>query len=184
MDGTTGSRLRQLRDARGVSLSELARLSGVGKGTISELENDRRGARLDTLFALTTALDAPLGALWPDRAGGDGPPVAGASVSAVLLDRRALGPGLVEVYRATVSPGRQDSAAHAAGVEETVTVISGRVVVGPADGGRELAEGESLRYPGDVPHRFEARGDPAHVVLLMHYPDHATPDEGATHHDR
>ena len=65
MSETLGSQLRQLRLERDCSLSELARRSGVGKGTISELENDRRGARLSTLFALTTALEAPLSALLP-----------------------------------------------------------------------------------------------------------------------
>lgn len=170
MAETTGGRLRALRSERGVSLSELARRSGVGKGTISELENDRRGARLDTLFALTAALGAPLGALLSGRAGVAGQPVSGDSVSAVLLDRWAVDQGLVEVYRATLTPDQQDSDAHARGVEETVMVVRGRALVGPADGQRELGEGESLRYAGDVAHRFRALGAPAEVLLLVHYP--------------
>ncbi|MFI0938810.1 helix-turn-helix domain-containing protein [Streptomyces sp. NPDC021020] len=174
MDETLGARLRRLRSERGCSLSELARRSGIGKGTISELENDRRGARLDTLFALTTALEAPLGALLPDAppdigAAGTGA-VRGESVAAVLLGRWPVGPQLVEVYRAVLDETRQDSAPHAAGVEETVTVVRGRVRVGPADAERELGPGESARYPGDRPHRFRALGGPAEVVLLMHYP--------------
>jgi transcriptional regulator with XRE-family HTH domain len=181
---SVGSRLRRLRDDRGLSLSQLSRLSGVGKGTISELENDRRGARLDTLFALTTALGAPLGALLSDRGAADGQRIAGVSVSAVLLDRWTVDSGLVEVYRATLAPDRQDSLAHAGEIEETVTVIQGRVLIGPAGSEQELGAGESLRYPGDVPHRFEALGGPAEVVLLMHYPNHTTPEEGSVHHDR
>lgn len=160
-----GSKLRLLRAERGVSLSELSRRSGIGKGTISELENDRRGARLDTLFALTTALDAPLSSLLSDAL-----PVEGASVAATLLARWPLDGSLVEVYRATLGVTPQESSAHAAGVEETVTVVRGRVLIGPAGGERSLGEGESLRYPGDQPHHFRALGDPADVVLLMHYP--------------
>jgi transcriptional regulator with XRE-family HTH domain len=167
---TLGSRLRRLRDARGCSLSELARRSGIGKGTISELENDRRGARLDTLFALTTALDAPLGALLPDESPPAAAPARGDSVAAVLLTSWPLGDRLVEVYRAALGPSAQDSAPHAAGVEETVTVVRGAVRVGAAGRTRELAEGESHRYPGDLPHRFQALGGLADVVLLMHYP--------------
>jgi len=87
MAQTTGERLRALRTERGMSLSELSRRSGVGKGTVSELENDRRGARLDTLFALTAALGAPLGAALPDDQSAAPRPVVGDSVSAVLLDR-------------------------------------------------------------------------------------------------
>jgi transcriptional regulator with XRE-family HTH domain len=180
MNESVGWRLRSLRTEQGVSLSELARRSGIGKGTISELENDRRGARLDTLFALTTALDAPLGALLPDTADAVTARVNGASVGALLIDRWTVGTGLVEVYRAALAPTRQDSPPHAADVEETITVVEGRVRIGPAGAERELSEGESLRYPGDVPHRFQAIGQPAEVVLLMHYP---APDREKHGHD-
>lgn len=166
-----------------MSLSELARASGVGKGTISELENDRRGARLDTLFALTTALDAPLGAL-VSGSGVATQPVTGASVSATLLDRWTVGATLVETYRATLTTDRQESPAHARGIEETVTVIRGRIRVGPTGSEQELGAGESLRYSGDVPHRFEALDDTADVILLMHYPPRTGSEEGPLAHDR
>jgi len=180
---TLGTRLRRLRAERRCSLSELSRRSGVGKGTISELENDRRGARLDTLFALTTALGAPLGALMPDGAAAAGAQVEGDSVTATLLGSWPMERYLVEVYRATLTERRQESAAHAPGVLETVTVVRGRALAGCADAERELAEGESLRYRGDLPHRFAAIGAPADVVLLMHYPGQET-SEGTMTDDR
>jgi len=183
MDDSVGVRLRRLREKRGVSLSELARVSGIGKGTISELENERRGARLDTLFALTTALDAPLGALLVDS-GANAQPVTGASVSATLLDKWTVGSTLVEAYRATLTTDRQESHAHARGVEETVTVVRGHVRVGPANGERELRAGESVRYSGDAPHRFQALDDAADVILLMHYPPHTGSERGRLPHDR
>jgi transcriptional regulator with XRE-family HTH domain len=183
MDGSIGARLRRLRTDRGVSLSELSRRSGIGKGTISELEHDRRGARLETLFTLTTALDAPLGALLAEGPADSPQPVAGASVAAILLARWRDEPWLVEAYRAELGPDRQDSPAHASGVEETVTVIRGRVLVGPDDREVELGEGQSLRYPGDAPHRFRAVQEPARILLLMHYPDDTDDPRGA-HRDR
>lgn len=180
---TLGARLRRLRVERGCSLSELSRRSGVGKGTISELENDRRGARLDTLFALTTALGAPLGALMPDGAVPAAAQVEGNAVTATLLARWPVERYLIEVYRATLAERRQESAAHAPGVLETVTVVRGRVLAGCAGDERELAEGESLRYRGDLPHRFAALGAPANVVLLMHYPGQES-TEGTITDDR
>lgn len=89
----------------------------------------------------------------------------------------------MEVYRATLSPEQQGSLAHAAGVKETVTVVRGRVRVGPVGSDRELREGESLRYSGAVPHLFRALDGPAEVVLLMHYPQHLS-EEGKIRHDR
>lgn len=178
-----GTRLKRLRLERGFSLSELSQCSGVGKGTISELENDRRSARLDTLFALTTALGAPLGALVPEDGASRAAPVQGDSVAAMLLGRWPVERYLVELYRASLAEQQQESAAHAPGVLETVTVVRGRVRIGCAGDERELAEGESLRYRGDLPHRFAALGAPADVVLLMHYP-HPEASEGAPQDDR
>ncbi|WP_368496616.1 helix-turn-helix domain-containing protein [Herbiconiux sp. A18JL235] len=170
MDDTFALRLRHARDERGLSLSELARRSRIGKGTISELENGRRGARLDTLFALSTALEVPLGELIPS-AGGDEPPVvAGDSVIATPLATWRSGGETIEAYRASVTTTTQHSEAHGAGVDETVTVIRGRVALGPEPLERELGPGDSLRYPGDVPHVFTALGGEAEVILLMHYP--------------
>lgn len=171
MDDSLAARLRRMREERGLSLSELARRSGIGKGTVSELENGLRGARLDTLFALSTALEVPLGALIPDRSGEAPAAVSGASVSAIPLGAWADEAGTIEAYRATISPQRQHSSAHHAGVEETVTVIRGRVRAGVEGDERELSSGQSIRYPGDVPHTFSAVDDEgAEVVLLMHYP--------------
>jgi transcriptional regulator with XRE-family HTH domain len=179
MHASIGARLIRLRRDRGMSLSELARRSGIGKGTISELERDRRGARLETLFALTTALDAPLGSLVSGAAPDAAPvAIAGASVTATLLGRWDDESGLVEAYRAELTTELQSSPAHAPGVEETVTVVRGRVRVGPDGAGRVLAAGESLRYAAAVPHRFSAVDAPAQILLLMHYPE-----QRAEHHD-
>ncbi|SER96913.1 Cupin domain-containing protein [Propionibacterium cyclohexanicum] len=170
MNDSLAVRLRLAREERGLSLSELARRSGIGKGTVSELENGLRGARLDTLFALSTALEIPLGALIPDRPGKAPVSVSGVSVFATLLGTWASDGGTVEAYRATVSAQKQHSTAHHAGVEETVTVIRGRVRVGTEGDERDLRPGESLRYPGDLPHIFVALDGDAEVILLMHYP--------------
>jgi hypothetical protein len=62
-------------------------------------------------------------------------------------------------------------------------VVRGRVLAGGAGQERELGEGESLRYRGDLPHRFAALGAPADVVLLMHYPSREA-SEGTITDDR
>lgn len=182
MSDSLGSRLRQLRRAQSCTLSELSRRSGVGKGTISELENDRRGARLSTLFALTTALGSPLSALL-STPGEDSESVQGDAVEAVLMGRWTTRSSVVEAYRAVIGTNEQYSAPHAHGVQETVTVIDGRVQVGCESAQKVLVAGESHRYDGDRGHRFSALGAPAQVVLLMHYPHRAlVPDtEPLTH---
>ncbi|NJA56315.1 helix-turn-helix domain-containing protein, partial [Streptomyces sp. NEAU-H3] len=55
-----GARIRELREARALSLSALARRSGLGKATLSGLEAGTRNPTLETLYAVTTALGVPL----------------------------------------------------------------------------------------------------------------------------
>ncbi|ETZ75842.1 helix-turn-helix family protein [Mycobacteroides abscessus MAB_082312_2272] len=110
-----GARLRRLRTEAGLSLAELATRSGVGKGSISELENGRRTARLDTLFALTKALGAPLSAAVGVSPPADGSSVHGQAVHAVSLGGWQTEDGYVEVYRITVDTTTQHSPAHATG---------------------------------------------------------------------
>src|SRR5687768_18523538 len=87
-DPTVGRRLRDLREARGVTLSALARAAGIGKATLSGLENGTRNPTLETLYAVATALDVPLATLLlaPDAAIGDAAVVRGAAVVGTLLE--------------------------------------------------------------------------------------------------
>src|SRR3954447_12546857 len=52
--------LRRLRVAARVSLSELARATGVGKATLSAIENGRGNPTVETLAALADALGVPV----------------------------------------------------------------------------------------------------------------------------
>ena len=163
LSADVGRRLRALRTERGLSLSELARRAGLGKGTLSELETGRRNPTLDTLFAVTSALRLPLSAALPD--GPAAPPDAtGDAVDAWLVETR---PG-ADVYRLAVRPGRvQRSDPHARGVREQVLVVAGRLRV--ADGGTVLGPGDVVDYAGDAPHVWEAL-EPVSAVLVMRYP--------------
>lgn len=149
-----GERLRRLRQDGGLSLSELARRSGVGKGTLSELETGQRNPTLETLYALTTALEAPLSMVV-------GPaPVQGAAVHAVLTDRVQDAAAVSEVYRIRIQSGAvQRSAAHVRGAEEHLLVFSGTARVGPASapfevgpaatpGGRRMYRISTRRWGG------------------------------------
>ena len=159
-----GRRLRALRTERGLSLSELARRAGLGKGTLSELETGQRNPTLDTLFAVTSALRLPLSAALPS--GGAAPPDAvGEAVSAWLVEQL---PG-ADVYRLQVAPGRtQHSEPHAPGVREQVLVVSGRLRL--AGGDVELGAGGVHAFDGDAPHVWEALSGPVTALLVMRYP--------------
>jgi quercetin dioxygenase-like cupin family protein len=65
-------------------------------------------------------------------------------------------------------PWRADP--HPAGVVESLVLTAGRLRTGPADDPVELGPGDFVRFPGDVPHVYQALGGPARGVLVMSHP--------------
>jgi transcriptional regulator with XRE-family HTH domain len=180
---TIGGRLRELREAGGISLGDLAAEAGIGKGTLSELETGRRNPTLETLFAVTTALGVALGAaLPPGEARAPGAvAVSGEAIEAVLVDRFVDIAATTELYRVVVAAGRrQDSAPHAPGVTEHWIVYAGVLELGPVGEPVRLGAGESTTFAGDVAHCYCVQGaaDVA-AALLVRYPDTAPPRRGA-----
>src|SRR5580692_10002289 len=55
--------IRRERERAGLSLSELARSAGVAKSTLSQLESGTGNPSLETLWALSVALDVPFSRL-------------------------------------------------------------------------------------------------------------------------
>lgn len=165
-----GRRIRALREERGLSLSVLARLAGIGKATLSGLENGTRNPTLETLYAVTARLGVPLTAVLSGLAGT--PTVRGAAVGATLLEVFTDTDATYELYRMRVSPGPpQLSPAHQAGVTEHVTVFSGVLRAGPVDAPMTAGPGDYLRWGSDVPHSYAAVGDePVRASLLLRYP--------------
>jgi transcriptional regulator with XRE-family HTH domain len=170
----TGARLRELREARGLSVSQLARQTGLGKGTLSELESGRRNPTLQTLYAVTTALGVPLSAALPpgevEQPGAA--PIRGDAIEAVLVDRFEDAASTTELYRTRLRAGRQqDSEPHAAGVTEHWLVYAGTVAMGPVDRMVHLGPGDSTSFTADVPHRYLVDvGEDVAATLLVRYP--------------
>ncbi|WP_404472710.1 helix-turn-helix domain-containing protein [Microbacterium aerolatum] len=167
--------LRREREARGLSVSELARQAGVSKATVSQLENGSGNPSVETLWALGVVLDVPFAVLVDQQANAPtliraddlaGVPSAAAAYSATLLS--ASPPGARrDVYLIQAEPGEpRRSDPHHAGTTEHVILISGQARIGPADDGVLLNPGDYLSYPGDTPHVFEATTPGTSAVLI------------------
>jgi transcriptional regulator with XRE-family HTH domain len=168
--------LRALRQRRGWSLLALSERSGVARATLTKLEAGLGNPTIDTLYALANALGAALGDLIgepvPTRVevlrAGEGPRVGGA-LSARLLDR-VHGHRLAEVYDISFASRARHADPHPPGVVESLLVTAGSLRVGPLDRPVELTCGDFVRFPGDVPHLYQAIGATAHGVLVMSHP--------------
>jgi transcriptional regulator with XRE-family HTH domain len=172
-----GAALKRAREARGISVSDLSRRSGVAKATLSAMESGRANPTLETLWSLSAALHVSLGELLdpPEpqvsvvRAN-EGTLVRGESVVARLMQSFEMGTARIEIFSAEVKQRIQISPAHARGVAEHVIVTSGRLRIGPVDEPVELETGDYLRMSPAWPHVYQALEARTKMVLVMEFP--------------
>jgi XRE family transcriptional regulator, regulator of sulfur utilization len=181
LDGLTrgmGRAIRAERTARGMSLGDLGRASGLSKTILSRIEAGEGNPSVETLWRVSQAFDLPLGALLGDA---DRPPAravarrsgrrlgADSGMTAWLIHAEGQA-HRSEVYEldlpaGVVHPGRP----HLPGTTEVVVCTKGRLRVGPDAEPLELGPGDAAWFASDVPHRYEALR--ASVALcLMLYP--------------
>ncbi|WP_431309087.1 helix-turn-helix domain-containing protein [Gordonia prachuapensis] len=164
-----GARIAMTRSERGMSLSELARRAGIGKGSLSEIESGQRNPTLDTLYAIAGPLGVPLTALLGEEAGTEG---SGEHLLARLLHVEHHPDGATtEVVWLTVLPGgTRVSPAHGPGVTEHVLVVEGELTAGPLGSESRAVSGDSMQWRSDVEHSYRSGDAPAQAVLTIRSP--------------
>jgi XRE family transcriptional regulator, regulator of sulfur utilization len=171
--------IRAHRQARGLTVAALASQAGLSKTSLATIENGLGNPSVETLWRVASAMDISLGAILDHeeppatriiRASDPAQKIESASgMSARLI----LGEGRnhrTEVYVSTLPAGADyRSEPHAAGTEELVICQSGRVITGSQLNEVELAPGDALWFPADLPHRYHALED-AQLVNIMSFP--------------
>jgi len=167
--------LRRLRIARELSLSELARATSMSKATLSSIENARANPTVTTLSALADALRVSMTELLEDLPLGEIRVVRAARTALDATDglpRRALdtvaGSELAEI--AIPAGTLHEAQPLAPGSRAHVYVIQGKLIAGPVERVTELASGDYLAFPADVPYQLEARRHQARALLMIEGP--------------
>lgn len=174
MDAEVGPRLRQIRQARGLSQRALARRAGVPNSTVSLIETGRSNP---TIGALKRILDGiPIGlaeffAFEPETrrqhffAAEELKEIGKGRISYRQIGGGGAGRALQmlsEVYQPGADTGRAPLSHQG---EEVGLVLSGRLEV-TVDGRRKLlGPGDAYAFESALPHRFRNTGaEPCHVV--------------------
>jgi transcriptional regulator with XRE-family HTH domain len=166
--------LRRLRIARHLSLSELARATGMSKATLSGIENARANPTVDTLASLAGALRISLGELLEEIPLAEVRIVRAAQarteqrdgVSRRLLDA-VSSDGDLDLAEISLAPCEiSEVNASATGSRAHVYVLQGKLIAGPVERPTELGTGDYASFPADVPHLYEAARHPARALLL------------------
>jgi XRE family transcriptional regulator, regulator of sulfur utilization len=173
-------RLKQVRKDRNLSLEAVAKLSGVSRSMLSQIERGSSSPTVSTLWNLTRALDVDLASLidgkMPDNEGfrdvvrANRIPTIESKGEGCRL--KILSPpdyaGDCELYEVIfASGGALRSEPHSDGCEEHLTVLEGAISVTSGNATIDLNAGDTACYRADRPHALEASGDPARAILMV-----------------
>jgi transcriptional regulator with XRE-family HTH domain len=173
-----GRAVQRLRKNFGLSLAELSAQSGVAKSIISQIEHNETNPTLTTIWRLAHALDVSIESML--QGGEDGPFIEhlgrGATpifVSDDGLCRLAVIGWLKTVdwlqwYDFHADPGGVlESAAHARGSVECLSVLDGELELDVGGSIETVGTGETSRYRCDRPHRIRnLSAKPAHATMV------------------
>lgn len=164
LDAVVGAKLGQLRAERGLTLDALARVTGLSRTLLGQIENGKAATSVGLVWKLARAFDVQFSALL--ASGVSGPiDVLRARTARRLVSpdgrfsSRALfplvGEAEVEFYELSLAPhSREDALPHASGTRENLVVSAGRLEL-TIDGQRfELDTGDAIVFAADVPHSY------------------------------
>jgi transcriptional regulator with XRE-family HTH domain len=172
-----GRNLRRLRTRHGHSLERLAKLSGVSRAMLGQIELGRSTPTIGLLWKVASALGVPFAALIANQAA-RGTTLLRAADAKVLTshDRsftsRALfpfdGERRVEFYELRLAPGGSEQAEpHAPGTTENLVVGRGEVEITVQRERHRLQAGDAILFEADVPHAYRNPGTGESVLYLV-----------------
>lgn len=159
--------LRHKRKARGMSLDDLAKSSGVSRAALSQVETCKTNPTVGLLWKIAVGLGVPFADLL-------GQPKTGTSIlrrgeAQILrsldgkLESRPLTPAgaspLCEIYELRLAArATHASEAHASGTHEFLVVLSGALRLHVDGEQHDLLAGDSVSFPADRAHSYENPG--------------------------
>lgn len=177
-----GTRIRRLRESRGLSLEDLSRLTGFAKDLLARIEKKEVYPQLGTAIKLSKALDSAFGRLvsgvgtqlYAVTRKAEQKVVArstGKSGAQQLYTYKSLAPEVqgrhMEAMLVTLeeNPGGEMSVHDG---EEFIYVLEGTVTMQIADDRFELAPGDSIYYLSTTPHLIAAKRGQARILAVLY----------------
>lgn len=176
-----GATLRRLRLARGLSVQEVSRRTGLAASFVSMLERTGKGGSAASLNRLAGCYGLGLGELLGPtthaprevvRAGqGRRVPLLGPDVE---VEQLAVGQISLDCERWILEPGAESDGFYAHDGEEFLLVLEGRFALRLGDRPeQEMGVGDSIYFDSPTPHAWRNPGSGRAVVLWVNGGSHA-----------
>ena len=170
--------IKRLREEKKLSMDELAKLSGVSKSMLAQVERGEGNPTLSTLWKLSNGMKVPFNALTVSPKA----PyeiVRTSDIQPILEDsgnvkNYCLFPDdenrKFSVYYMEVAPGSQwQSEPHLRGTAEFVTLFAGALEITTDHKSIVIQAGESIRFRGDTSHAYCNPSDKTAILHMILY---------------
>ena len=162
--------LKTTRQAQGLSLDATAKLTGVSKAMLGQIERRESSPTIATLWKIATGLNTSFSSFLNAENKTEQqhfPQDPNMQVDVLFpwhSDTR------MEVFEVTLRNfHQQQSDAHSAGCIEHVLLQSGELQLFFDDQWHTLSPGQQVRFSADQPHRYKALSDPVQFQLIICY---------------
>ena len=170
--------IKRLREERKLSMDELAKLSGVSKSMLAQIERGEGNPTLSTLWKLSNGMKVPFDALTV-RPKAPYEIVKTSEIQPLLEDQGKVKNYSVfpddenrrfAVYYLELEPGSYwQSEPHLRGTTEFITVFGGNLEIETAGKCFQVAKGESIRFKGDAVHSYRNAGSETAILHMILY---------------
>ncbi|MGI2169479.1 helix-turn-helix domain-containing protein [Shewanella sp. MF05960] len=165
--------LKALRTARALSLDATAKLTGVSKAMLGQIERQESSPTIATLWKIASGLNtsfsafmtSPHGEITKEQTFPDDPNMLIKSVFTFNPDTH------FEMFEITLNGYHQQmSAPHSVGVIEHVIVLTGELSLLSGGEWQTLTVGQSSRFFADQPHGYHALSETVVFQNIVSYP--------------
>lgn len=170
-----GPKIKAFRQDLNLTIPQLAEITGLSRGFISQVENDKVSLSLESLQKFATALKVPVKNFFTDQpfppelvpkkarpriTYGDEPEI---EILSTPFGRQ------LQVLMVVLPPGYQaGNCAHTHEGEEWITVLTGKVQVIQGSFSAILEEGDSLHWDCSYPHLCQNAADtPSKLIVAL-----------------
>ena len=169
--------VRAARERKKLTLDGAAELTGVSRSMLAQIEKGEVNPTISVVWKIANGYKVSFTSLVEPQSEGVSVLPCGAPLAedggrylnypAFPFDEARL----FETYRIVIKPqGRLDAQPHLKGTEEYITVFQGTVDIGTGAEVCHLETGDSIRFPGDVPHSYANTGaEDAQLSMLIYY---------------
>jgi transcriptional regulator with XRE-family HTH domain len=159
-----GTKLKNIRNKRNLTLDELAKLTGVSKAMLGQIERGQSNPTVSTLWKISTGLKVCF-SLFIDENQDDLKLISQKDISPIIEDNNKMRLYPIfpfdptkgfEIFTIELEPGcNHISPPHNDGIEEYIIVTEGKIQISIDDKKFTLEKGNSIKFMANKPHAYE-----------------------------